>query len=119
MDADFPSPPDDPEDWSDEQWIEYLDATDPEEALDSLITDSDPVTVMGKLSKTGSGQVLGTLMTTVGEIFYGEKNKPSIVEEAPGDSEDERVHRIELDSESKVARVFPREAKHERPRPFT
>jgi len=69
-------PPENPEDWTDEQWIAWLEATD------SDTTDQPdperPATVGARVIRSAGGTVLGAAMTGVAEIFY-ENQEPDVV----------------------------------------
>ncbi|MGH9154762.1 MAG: hypothetical protein ACRD1K_02660 [Acidimicrobiales bacterium] len=73
--------PDDPQDWTDEQWLAWLDETDeppappppPEEIF------PPPTRPRGL-----SGQMLAAAMTGMAEAIYGPREKPAIVIEAAG-----------------------------------
>jgi len=82
-------PPADPEGWTDEQWIAWLKATD---ALydETVGDDADyaPISVMGKLTRSSGGQVLGQAMLGMAEAIYGARDD-EIVYVAEGNSEPE------------------------------
>jgi hypothetical protein len=81
-------PPEDADDWSEEQWREWLANAPP-----------DPDT--GKahpLSRVVSGgSVLGAAMTAVDEALFGERRKAEIVAEVPGDALDDGELELDLD----------------------
>ena len=64
---DISNPPADPNEWSDEQWIEWLVATD--EAAEIDLTPS----VLKRTASTKSGQVLGQAMLGMANAIYGAK----------------------------------------------
>jgi hypothetical protein len=73
-----PTPPADPEDWSDDQWIAWLDATDPEES-----PDLGPRLASWRSHPVGS--VLGAAMLGLRDAIYGRpENEVAIVKDAPG-----------------------------------
>jgi hypothetical protein len=74
-------PPDDPDDWSHEQWIEYLEATDDG-------TEVDKRAFAPRLSSPG-GVVLGAAMTGLHNAIYGEVKKPEIVIEVESSGPDD------------------------------
>jgi hypothetical protein len=84
---DVPEPPADADDWSDEQWIDWLKATDaPEEPADQ----STPVTTGSRVAQSAGGRILGDAMIGLARALYGPpKQKPAIVVESgePGDDQ--------------------------------
>lgn len=80
--SESPLPPDDAEEWSDEEWIEWLDSTD-----SAAPTAIDPVP---RKPKSVAGQFLGAAMMGLHEIFYGRReDKQAEVAVAPGPGDDE------------------------------
>jgi hypothetical protein len=77
---DLDGPPANPEDWTDEQWIAWLEATDSE------VPDAEPaqpVTRGARVVRSTGGVVLGAAMTGLAEIFQ-ESQEPEIVVVAEG-----------------------------------
>ena len=64
---DITKPPADPNEWSDEQWIEWLVATDEAAEIDSTPS------VLKRAASTKSGQVLGQAMLGMVNAIYGAK----------------------------------------------
>lgn len=99
-------PPADPNDWTDEQWIEWLKATD---------ADSDrahpPATVAARVAHSTGGQLLGITMLGLSQAIYGQRNdKPAIVLEASSEPEEDDVVTVHLDfdhPEQSVAIIRP------------
>src|ERR1700691_5193895 len=84
-------PPRDPDDWSDEQWLAWLEATD---------TGGDPGTGprLAQWRTPPVGSVLGAAMLGLHDAIYGRTdNEVAIVQEAGGDPPDEDLHDIHLD----------------------
>ena len=81
-------PPDDPDSWTDEQWIEWLDATDDE-------SDHDERVFAPRLSSPG-GVVLGAAMMGLQQGMYGDVKKPEIVIEIEASGKDDGT-KIDLD----------------------
>ncbi len=75
-------PPEDPEEWSDEQWIAWLEATDPESA-GSPEEAQGPVVRGSKVIRSSGGVVLGAAMSGLAEILQGQ-NEPEVVVVAEG-----------------------------------
>src|SRR4051812_44641935 len=80
-------PPDDPDAWTHEQWIAWLDATD----TGPVERASTPSTL-----KSTGGVILGAAMTGLHNAIYGEDNKPDVVIEAEADGKDDGM-KIDLD----------------------
>lgn len=81
-------PPDDPDAWSDEQWIEWLHATED-------IADTDRRVFAPRLSSPG-GVVLGAAMMGLQKGMYGDVQKPEIVIEVEAAGRDDGM-KIDLD----------------------
>jgi hypothetical protein len=96
VDRAFPDgPPADPEEWSDEQWLEWLKATD-NGAPATTEQASRTVTTGGRIAHSAGGQVLGQTMLAVAQAVFGRHDdEVVIVAEAgsePGDDEPFSVH---------------------------
>jgi hypothetical protein len=85
-------PPADPEQWSSEQWIEWLKATDADAQADH---GAPPVTRMGRVIQTGAGQLLGQAMLGMASAMYGRRDE-EIVIVAEGDSEPDPDQRLSV-----------------------
>lgn len=79
-------PPVDPEDWTDEQWLLWLKATDADAQAEG---DAPPVTPVGRIAHSTGGQLLGQAMLGMANAIYGRRDD-EIVIVAEGDSEPER-----------------------------
>jgi len=80
-------PPADPDDWTDEQWIEWLRQGDPD--------DSQVQSPMVRAHRSTGGQILGNAMLGLAEAMYGQKQPEIVLEvDAASDPEDEgmQVH---------------------------
>jgi hypothetical protein len=84
-------PPDDPDAWTHEQWIAWLDATDTE-------ADSERRVYAPRVKSTG-GVILGAAMTGLHNAVYGEAKQPEIVIEAEADGHDDGM-KVELDPDT-------------------
>jgi hypothetical protein len=82
-------PPEDPDAWTHEQWIAWLDATDTGEDDDARPAPTP------RLKSTG-GVILGAAMMGLHNAIYGEDNKPDVVIEAEADGKDDGM-KIDLD----------------------
>jgi len=84
-------PPADPDEWTDEQWLAWLEATDP---------DDEPALrpVTWRFNRTGS--VLGAAMLGLRDAIYGHPdNEVAIVQEVSDDPPDDDLHDLRLDPE--------------------
>jgi hypothetical protein len=81
-------PPDDPDAWTDEQWMEWLHATEDDGADDQRV-------FAPRLSSPG-GVVLGAAMMGLQKGIYGDVEKPEIVIEAEASGRDDGM-KIDLD----------------------
>ena len=94
-DASRGEPPADPESWTDEQWISWLEATDDPDAPERRPTDRPGV---------GAGAVaasmLGAAMLGLHEVIYGPaRNEIVIVVDAGGEPPDDDLPEVHLDPE--------------------
>lgn len=78
-------PPRDPDEWTDEQWLAWLD--------EGVEEDDDPPSVSGRLQRSSGGQVLGNAMLGIAQAMYGTV-RPEVVVEAPAPGD---PHDAELD----------------------
>jgi hypothetical protein len=85
-------PPEDPELWTDQQWIDYLKATDDEDEPER------PVTPMGKVTRSSGGQVIGQAMLGMANAVFGRNDdEVVVVEEGPSGSGDDEPFTVRLD----------------------
>ena len=87
-------PPDDPDAWSDEQWIAWLDATEDEAGTEER--------VFAPRLSSPAGVVLGAAMMGLEKGMYGDVEKPEIVIEVAAKGRDDGT-RIELDPDDPSA----------------
>jgi len=81
-------PPLDPEDWSDEQWQDYLRAT-ADHDIDGSGSDSGAgASTFRRLRASGAGAVIGAGMLGLEQALYGERPKEEIVAESESDDPD-------------------------------
>jgi hypothetical protein len=81
-------PPDDPDEWSDEQWMEWLHATEDDVEVDAR--------VFAPRLRSPSGVVLGAAMLGLEKGMYGDVPKPEIVIEAEASGRDDGT-KVDLD----------------------
>jgi hypothetical protein len=85
-------PPADPDDWTDEQWLAWLEATDPIHD----VPDTGPRLAAWRTHPIGSA--LGAAILGAHEAIYGRiDHEVAIVQEAAGDPPDEDLHDLRLD----------------------
>lgn len=109
VDGETPSePPADPEEWSDEQWIAWLRATDAKESGEAP---DRPVTPGSRLVHTAGGAVLGTAMLALSQAIYGRRDDEVVVVvdggTAPAPDVDFEVH-LDPEHPERSAVVFRR-----------
>ena len=91
--------PDDPNDWSDEEWIAWLEAGDAAEREAATSSQSDQVPPPTWRKAPVAVQFLAASMTAVGEALYGKKEQPAIIIQASGDPGDDDGMDVQLDPE--------------------
>ena len=67
-------PPVDPESWTDDEWIAWLEATD-------AVESDDRPTAPRRWARRAPSSALGAVMLGLHEVIYGKKNKVEIVAE--------------------------------------
>jgi hypothetical protein len=93
--VDIVEPPSDPNDWTDEQWLTWLKATDdvPSDAPDDAIS-----TVVRRVVESGPGQALGQAMLGLSQAIYGRHDDDvAIVVEGSGEGTDDEPFAVRLD----------------------
>lgn len=96
----FDEPPQDPDDWTEDQWREWLANAPP----DPETGRAHPLT---RAASSPSGTVLGAAMLGLEQAIYGERAKVEIVAEADADGldlgdldDDPALSRLTLPSET-------------------
>jgi hypothetical protein len=112
-DEDFIEPPTNPDDWTDEKWLEWLKATDdPTNAPDAQQRRSP------RRSRTAGG-ALGAAMLGLRDAIYGHPDEVTAVADNSGDPPDDDRPQVLLDPEhperSRVV-IRPRVTEDERHR---
>jgi SAM-dependent methyltransferase len=81
------APPEDPDEWSNEEWIAWLEQED--------LADHGapgPASTAGRVVHSTGGQLLGQSMLGLAKAIYGRQSEqPAIVEQANSDPEDEPI----------------------------
>ena len=89
-------PPDDPDEWTDDQWIEWLKATDDVEGVD----EEPPRTGVRRISSSAGGQMLGQAMLGMAQAIYGRQDDDIVlVVESGGETADDVPFAVHLDHE--------------------
>ena len=83
-------PPEDPADWTEEQWLEWL-ATAP------LDPDTGRAHPLSRATSSPTGVALGAAMLGMHEAIFGERPTAEIVAEVPGDGLDDGALQLDLD----------------------
>ena len=106
IDMDYVEPPSDPNEWTDEQWLEWLKATDdtpsdePEESISKVVN---------AIVRTTPGQVLGQAMIGMAQAIYGRQDEDVVIV-VEGNSEttddDPFVVRLDPDHPERSSVVF-------------
>ena len=79
------APPNDPEDWTDEEWQAYLLATADEASETGGIAPEAGATGFRKLKASAAGSIMGAGMLGIEQALYGERPKEEVVVEAESD----------------------------------
>jgi len=89
-------PPLDPNEWTDEQWLQWLKATDdipfddPEESISEVVT---------RIVQSTPGQVIGQAMLGMAQAIYGRQDDEVIIVVGAGDTTDDDPFAVRLDFE--------------------
>ena len=81
MDALLEEPPEDPEDWTEEQWREWLTNAPPD-------PDTGRAHPLSRVVSSPTGTTLGAAMLGLEQAIYGERPKVEIVAEAEAAGDD-------------------------------
>jgi hypothetical protein len=88
-------PPSDPNEWTDEQWLEWLQATDHDSPDEPGETISN---VVVRIVQSTPGQVIGQAMLGMAQAIYGRQNdEVVIVVDANGETADDEPFAVRLD----------------------
>jgi hypothetical protein len=94
VDALLEEPPEDPDDWTEEQWREWL-ARAPQDP------DSGRAHPLTRAVSSGGGVTLGAAMLGLQEAIYGERPKVEVVAVADANGADDGDVDLDLDDPSK------------------
>jgi hypothetical protein len=87
-------PPADPDEWTSEQWIAWLNETDADAIADR---NRPPATAVGRVVHSSAGQLLGQTMIGLAQAIYGRVNKAPIVIKAASEPDEDRAFNLHLD----------------------
>jgi hypothetical protein len=92
---DYVEPPSDPNEWTDEQWLEWLKATDDvpfDESEESISR------VVKRIVQSTPGQVIGQAMLGMAQAIYGRQDEDVvIVVKGNGETADDEPFSVRLD----------------------
>jgi hypothetical protein len=91
--------PDDPEEWTDEQWLAWLAEGDAAERAAAEAAGPEPPSLPSWRKGTVAGQFLAASMIGLAEAIYGHREEPAIVREAQGEPPDDDPLEVHLDPE--------------------
>jgi hypothetical protein len=92
---DYIEPPSDPNEWTDEQWLEWLKATDdiPSDEPEELTS-----TVVKRMTQSTPGRALGQAMLGMAQAIYGRQDEDVVmVVEGNGETKDDEPFAVRLD----------------------
>jgi hypothetical protein len=120
-DSAYADPPADPNEWTDEEWIAWLKATDgAADDLDGTEEPTAPTTAMGRLARSSGGQVLGQAMLGLAQAIYGvEEDEVVHVAEGSTEADPEEPFTVHLDPDdpARSTVVFRSDAEPEAEQP--
>jgi len=87
--------PDDPEEWTDEQWLAWLEEGEAAERARQA-ADNRPALPSWRKGPVAS-QFLAASMIAVRDVIYGKREEPAIVIEASGDPPNDEPLDVHLD----------------------
>lgn len=91
-------PPEDPDEWSDEEWLGWLEETDA--CYGESGADGEHPRVVARWRDRPSATVLGAAMLGLRDAIYGRPDEEVvIVQDAPGDPPDDDTPVVHLDPE--------------------
>lgn len=90
MDVVVEEPPEDPDDWTEDQWREWLASAPPD-------PDTGRAHPLTRMATSPSGSMLGAAMTGLDQAIFGERAKAEIVIEAADPGDDDGDLELDLD----------------------
>jgi hypothetical protein len=95
IEMDYVEPPSDPDEWTDEQWLEWLMATD---VAPGAETEESISPVVQRITQSTPGQVIGQAMLGMAQAIYGRQDDEIvIVIGANGEGADDEKFAVRLD----------------------
>lgn len=86
------TPPENADEWSDQQWIDWLNSTD-----GGTTSNEESAKTVGRIAHSPSGRVLGNAMIGLARALYGPQDeKPAIVVES-GEPDTDQPVEVHLD----------------------
>jgi hypothetical protein len=118
--VDFEVPPDDPEEWTDEEWLAWLRATDAledDDVLGHAESERPRWNSARRVLGSAGGQVIGSAMLGLANAIYGRRDEQVvIVQETSGDPpHDDLEVRLDPDAPER-SEVIIRKGRKRRPR---
>lgn len=87
--------PDDPEDWTDEQWLAWLEEGEAAERERQEAAPARPELPSWRKGPVAT-QFLAASMLAMHDVFYGKRDEPAIVVDAQGDPPDDEPLDVQL-----------------------
>ncbi|MEX2294221.1 MAG: hypothetical protein WD691_10585 [Acidimicrobiales bacterium] len=103
MTAVFDEPPQEPDDWTEEQWREWLAAAPPD-------PDTGKAHPLSRARASAGGALLGAAMFGLDQAIYGERPKVEIVAEADADGLDLGDIELDMDDPASSRMTLPHDA---------
>lgn len=88
-------PPSDPEEWSDQQWIAWLEETDAATGDDH----ARPVTALGRVAHSAGGSTLGHAMLAMANALYGREQREIVIVAEGAQPDEDAPLTVHLDPE--------------------
>jgi hypothetical protein len=104
----FDQPPQDPDDWTEEQWREWLLNAPPD-------PDTGRAHPLSRMRSSAGGSVLGAAMFGLDQAIYGERPKVEVVAVADADGLDLGDLDLDVDDPASSRMTLSPEASHARP----
>ncbi|MDQ1397293.1 MAG: hypothetical protein QOG64_2552 [Acidimicrobiaceae bacterium] len=91
--------PDDPEEWTDEEWLAWLEEGDAAERAAAAAEGPDRPVLPSWRKGPVAAQFLAASMLAIGDAIYGPREEPAIVIQAPGEPPGDEGFDVQLDPE--------------------
>jgi hypothetical protein len=90
--------PDDPEEWTDEEWLAWLEEGDAAERAAAAARPERPSLPTWRKGPVAA-QFLAASMIAIGDAIYGPREEPAIIVQAPGEPPGDEGFDVQLDPE--------------------